>query len=155
MRGDGPIVSKPKPQKQKTGRKTLIAKLDRLTSLIVRKRDGECVICHTKVGLDCGHLIRRGAQTVRWNLRNCNAQCGSCNGRHEYFPRAYREWFKKQYGKKAYDDLEQLAENGSKWGESELRVMLEEYQKLWDNWPAVSDEAELRRRGYFGAGRRG
>ena len=148
----------PKPTREKRGkrkqpkseRRQLEAKLDTLTSLIVRWRDGECVICCRKEPLDCGHLIKRGKRAIRWNLRNTNAQCKNCNYRHNYHPEIYTLWFVLTYGKDEYANLVGLSERGIEMTVPQLRVLLEHYQALWDNRPSVYDKAELVRLGYYG-----
>lgn len=70
----------------KTTRKGWVRKLDKLVSQTVIKRDKKCLVCGTTQNLTCGHLFSRVAYSTRWDLRNCYAQCLSCNLKHEYDP---------------------------------------------------------------------
>lgn len=75
-----------KLRKDRTTRKGLIRKLDKIVSEIVRLRDGACFICGTKENLCCGHLFSRVAYSTRWDLNNVFASCYSCNFRNEFDP---------------------------------------------------------------------
>lgn len=68
-------------------RKALIAKLDRTFSKYIRLRDthgGEyfrCISCgkiKTKDKADCGHFFSRRRLSVRWDEKNCHAECSHC-----------------------------------------------------------------------------
>jgi len=151
-------IACPKPTREKRGkrkqpkseRRQLEAKLDTLTSLIVRWRDECCVICGKIEFLDCGHLIKRGKRAIRWNLKNTNGQCRGCNFKHNHYPEVYTLWFILTYGQDEYDKLVRLSERGIEITVPELRALLERYQALWDNRPSVYDRAELVRLGYYG-----
>lgn len=92
-------------RKKRSPHKVLTDRLDELVSLIVRKRDMCCVLCSSTARLQCGHLITRSKQSVRWDLTNCNAQCASCNLSHEYNPHPYTAWWITRYGLGAYKEL--------------------------------------------------
>jgi len=79
-------------------RKWLVAELDRLTSLIVRRRDKRCVTCGSTQGLQCSHFYSRRYLSVRFDLRNCNAMCVRCNRRHNKDRRPYERYMRKTYG---------------------------------------------------------
>lgn len=128
----------PKPTKQKkqkrknpkSERKALEKELDRLTSLIVRKRDGFCVTCGSRDNLQCGHLIKRGRKWTRWDLRNCNCQCASCNIKHNYYPEIYTEWFIGKYGLDLYKSLVAWSQLPVKHSETWLKDKVVEYQGI-------------------------
>jgi len=95
-------------RKKRTPHKILTDRLDEVVSLIVRKRDGRCVQWedgNCAGPLQCGHLITRSKQSVRWDLINCNAQCAGHNMAHEYNPHPYTLWWIRKYGLDAYKDL--------------------------------------------------
>lgn len=142
----------PKPtKKRKPERRTLEANLDKLTSLIVRWRDGRCVVCGATGRLQCGHLIKRGKHVIRFSLLNCNCQCASCNFKHNNYPEPYTAWFLRQYGEAEYCKLEEAARVGEKLSISELRDLLMKYRDLWDNRPSlIVDRAQLEALGYYG-----
>jgi hypothetical protein len=107
--------------------------LDNLVSKYVRLRDGRCVICGTKENLQCGHFEHRGNYALRWDLRNCNCQCSTCNGQHEYITTPYRRYMEIQYGEEIFDEFLELTishrEKGG-WKIGELLLMEEEIKKL-------------------------
>jgi len=94
----------------KSERKKLVKKLDDVFSLYIRHRDNFCCFICGKVKsisvvIQCGHLITRGKQSVKWDERNAHAQCRGCNLKHEYQPEHYNLKFIKKYGKAKYERL--------------------------------------------------
>lgn len=79
--GDSTGLKFPKPEKRKNLSHT-ITLVDALVSKIVRSRDKCCVTCGTTNDLTCSHWIPRRFVAVRFDLRNCNTQCGACNQAH-------------------------------------------------------------------------
>src|ERR687893_80966 len=78
-------------------RKWLIAELDGLTSVIVRRRDRRCVTCGSVQSLQCSHFYSRRYLTIRFSLVNCNAMCSTCNRRHNRDRRPYEIYMLKTY----------------------------------------------------------
>lgn len=76
--------------------------MDELVRKIIKLRDWKCVTCPITGNLQVGHLFRRGLESVRWNLLNCNAQCPLCNSEHETEPQYYIRVFIQRHGEKAY-----------------------------------------------------
>ena len=59
--------------------KLLEGKLDSVFSKFIRERDNYiCVTCG-KPGNDAGHFEKRSHRATRWDIRNVNCQCRSCN----------------------------------------------------------------------------
>lgn len=98
------INAVPKPKKNK--RKTVIKRLDREFSLLVRKtgmckiRGLDAVNCGGN-GTQCMHLITRGEHALRWDFMNA---LEGCPGHHFYYTNHPWEWielirkhFPKQY----------------------------------------------------------
>lgn len=87
--------------------------LDRLLNSVVRDivllRDGFCVCPAPLNGhgrkRQPGHLISRGKRSVKYDLRNVNEQCDSCNGLHENYPERYNNWYVNKFGLDAYNEL--------------------------------------------------
>ena len=52
---------------------------DGIFSKWIRDRDKRCVTCGLATNLQCGHFISRSINVLRFDERNCNAQCVSCN----------------------------------------------------------------------------
>lgn len=109
-------------------RKWLVAELDRLTSLIVRRRDGRCVTCGGAQGLQCSHFYSRRHLNIRFDLRNCNAMCSACNRRHNRNRRPYERYMRKTYGAAAVAELDSLRAGLEKVTDEALSEMLQRYK---------------------------
>lgn len=120
-------VFRPKKRKKKTSRQLLEKQADALVREIVLKRDGFCVCPPPKKGhsdiLQCGHLITRGKESVKWDLYNCNAQCSSCNGRHEHYWHYYEDWFLLEFGKEERLRISKDSDAGRKLSPYELEKL--------------------------------
>ena len=90
---------------KKPTRKSIVKKLDKLVSEIVRARDKKCITCGSTERLTCGHLFSRVAYSTRWDLTNCWCQCWGCNYRHEFDPYPFQRWFAAKFGQKKLDEL--------------------------------------------------
>jgi hypothetical protein len=110
-------------------RKWLIAELDRITSLIVRGRDGRCVTCGSWQGLQCSHFYSRRYLASRFDLRNCNAMCAGCNRRHNRDRRPYERYMLKAYGRGVMSELDGLRLSLEKVTDEQLRELLDEYKE--------------------------
>jgi Bacteriophage Lambda NinG protein len=131
-------IGKPKPIKQKRAkrkhskseRKMLEARLWKLTADYVKQRDGCCVTCGATEKLTISHYITARKQALRYDLRNCNAQCATCNNTHNYQPQFYTMYMVRHYG---VDTLEELTArsrvNGFKWSVLNLREMVEDAER--------------------------
>lgn len=63
-------------------RKIYYRRLDKLTSLIVRKRDKRCCTCGKRLTWNerqAGHYVPRVVERTRWDLENVSVQCAHCN----------------------------------------------------------------------------
>lgn len=89
---------KAKPYRSLKTRRGVKDELDRVTSLLVRARDGCCVTCGTTEDLQCSHYLKRTFLATRWNLTNCNAQCGTHNELHNRVPWPYRKYMVSMIG---------------------------------------------------------
>jgi hypothetical protein len=131
-------LSKPKPvkaikakkRKRKTNRQLLERQADSLVREIVLKRDRFCVCPAPKNGhtdvLQNGHLITRGRGSVKYDLRNCNAQCSGCNARHEHFAEIYTSWFIREFSVETYQTLVENSEDVKKLSVEELQILCNE-----------------------------
>lgn len=79
-----------KQRRKKSELQTWVNKLDRLLSLYVRMRDSRefgythfrCISCGRILPIDqadCGHYHSRVNMSLRFDTRNCNAECRRCN----------------------------------------------------------------------------
>lgn len=131
-------LGKPKPEPKAKGkrkqtkseRKMLEKLLWNTASLYIRKRDGVCVTCGATEGLTMSHWIKAGKQRVRYDDRNVNCQCSTCNNTHNRWAYFYDRYMLKRYGEKIMLELTELAMGNSwKWTVLDLRRMLTEYQQ--------------------------
>jgi hypothetical protein len=113
-----------KPYRPLSTRKGLKDELDRVTSLLVRARDGRCVTCGTTESLQCSHYFKRSFLATRWNLQNCNAQCAAHNELHNRVPWPYREYMVKRIGEQGLDELFALRNSVWRPSDDELRALL-------------------------------
>jgi hypothetical protein len=123
-----------------TERSKLKKNLDKIVSQIVRKRDKWCVICGKPVQFndkgdpvtnDCGHFLGRKVDATRWDLRNCNCQCRSCNWKHNDNPIPYYHYMHGKYGLGVVAELEMLYREHRKISVPELRELLKEMKELY------------------------
>ena len=132
-----PVRSKPKPtpkvktvRRRKSPRKSLEKELWTTASLYVRKRDGVCVTCGATEGLTMSHWIKAGKQRVRYDERNVNCQCSTCNNRHNHWTYFYDKYMLTHYGEKIMLELTELAMGKLwKWSQMDLERMLAEYKE--------------------------
>jgi hypothetical protein len=111
-------------------RKWLMAELDKYTSILVRRRDGKCVTCGSVQSLQCSHFYSRRHLPTRFDLRNCNAMCASCNRRHNRDRRPYERYMRKTYGPAVIAELDGLRLSLEKVTDEELREMLQQYKAM-------------------------
>jgi hypothetical protein len=106
-------------------RRWLVAELDRLVSVIVRRRDRRCITCGTARNLQCSHFHSRRYLATRFDLRNCNAMCAECNRRHNSDPEPYLNFMYERYGAEVVAELEALRGGRRKVTDEELHRTLE------------------------------
>jgi hypothetical protein len=114
---------------------TIRNRLDKKMSIYIRKRDRRCVVCGSTENLNNGHYISRVYFMIRWDDRNCNTQCASCNVIHEYDPEPYRQWMKERYGEHLIQELTELAHCGLKLSRDDLYSIEKDLDKKLKNLP--------------------
>lgn len=107
---------------------------DQLVREIVALRDKKCFTCPQREGLQVGHLIRRGIESVRWDLENCWAQCDRCNSRHEERPHIYEDAFIMRFGGVKLANLIIRADYRGKLTYIELSVIRDNLRKDREFW---------------------
>ncbi|MDQ3917408.1 MAG: recombination protein NinG [Acidobacteriota bacterium] len=122
-----PFEAKPPEQ---GSRRWLVAELDRLVSVIVRRRDRRCVTCGEARGLQCSHFYSRRYLRTRFDLRNCNAMCAACNRLHNEDLGPYLRLMLERYGDEVVAELESLRDGTGKVTDEELRQALERLRAL-------------------------
>jgi hypothetical protein len=101
--------------------------IDKELSLFVRNRDGwTCVLCGDtyRPVLSAGHLFSRGADSTRFDPMNVFCQCTACNGYHEINPHLFTLWFIRQFGLKAYQQLNTRHRTLAHFKQHDLEKML-------------------------------
>jgi Bacteriophage Lambda NinG protein len=111
-------------------RRWLVAELDRLTSVIVRRRDRRCVTCGSREKLQCSHFYSRRHVATRFDLRNCNAMCARCNRQHNSDPSSYLRFMERCHGAEVLAELEGLRAGNGKVSEDELGELFERYKDM-------------------------
>lgn len=126
-------------QKDKTKlRKEMITRMDKMTSLIVRKRDSRCVSCGKKLPFDKrqnGHFVGRAFLPLRFDLTNCNVECASCNVFSPDHLVGYADYILRHYGQDKFDRLVNMRKQ-YKTGKIKNSIPIDEalriYRALWD-----------------------
>ena len=125
-----------KPKKKTTGKSDLISKLDRFFSEFIRLRDSQngyfkCISCGRILPYeqaDCGHYINRQHMSLRFNEKNCNAQCRKCNRFDEGNIQGYRRGLIKKYGEQIVALLEYQKNETKQYSSFELETLIKYYQ---------------------------
>ena len=114
--------------------KTLIKELDRVFSLFIRKRDHNiCITCGKKMTLNqsqCGHYVSRKWLSLRWDEKNCNCQCVSCNVFKHGNMDEYALALKKKYGSRILEELNKKKNEIVKFTADKLTELIKHYSKF-------------------------
>jgi len=133
-------------QKQRKSTKTLTSrelekKLDKIFSIYIRLRDADsngycwCITCgRTHYWSDghqvnCGHFIPRGRKAVRFDERNCHAQCVHCNKWLNGAWDIYEQRMIEMYGKEEVEKLKEKSRIGGSYSGYQLAEMITEYNE--------------------------
>ena len=100
----------PKSGKKKKKGVNHTKRLDALVRKIIRARDTGCVTPdeHCSGPLEVSHFIGRGNFALRWDLRNCNAQCQWHNRYHDKDREPYRKFLADKYGEELFDEFSKI-----------------------------------------------
>ena len=114
-------------------RKSLINKLDKLCSEIVRAR-GFCQRCNKSKDhsdLQCAHIFHRRHFSLRWELDNLLCLCKGCHMFWAHLePVEFAEFAKQKLGRLKYGSLRQRAQEIKKWTLEELDDL---HMELWQH----------------------
>jgi hypothetical protein len=107
--------------------------LQQLVNKYVRLRDGSfCISCDKAIKgkVDAGHFFSCGNYpSVRFDLRNINSQCITCNQFNGGRIHEYREYLIKKIGSVEFEDLERKAHENRQYSISELKDMIQEFKQ--------------------------
>ena len=100
----------------------------------IRLRDKltPCISCGNKLGekFDCGHFYSAGGHwSVRFDERNCSAQCVNCNQHKHGNLIAYRENLLRKIGIEEFENLSAEATKTRKYTIEELKEIIATYKK--------------------------
>ena len=109
--------------------------LDQIFSLFIRHRNskGEYNQCFTCAGwylikdLHCGHYVSRTYIGTRWDEKNCQPQCKSCNLFHQGRADEFALALIRIYGPKVLDELA-WKKKGGKLSGKELELLIADYE---------------------------
>lgn len=106
--------------------------LQQLVNKYVRLRDGAfCISCNKPIKgkTDAGHLFSCGNYpSVRFDLRNINSQCITCNQFNGGRIHEYRENLIKKIGISEFEDLERKAHENRQYSIPELKDMIKYFK---------------------------
>ena len=114
-------------------------KLDKAFSEYIRKRDANeygmihCITCGAYIrwqDSDCGHFVRRGKDSVRFDERNSHAQCKKCNRDLYGNIRLYRKQMILKYGLEVVEQLERDANDHAHFAQFEIDELTRHYLEL-------------------------
>lgn len=121
-----------------TEKEKLIRKLDIWFSKYIRLRDvGEngyfrCISCQRVLSyeyMECGHYIPRSNMATRFDEKNCNGQCVTCNRIKLGNSREYRAGMLLKYGGIPVLVLETRKNAVKSWSRYEMEELIEHYKK--------------------------
>lgn len=108
--------------------KSIIIKLDRIFSLIVRKAK-RCKICATTEGVEPAHVFGRENLSVRWDFDNAVPLCRRCHSWAHRNIKKFKDIVRKMYGDKRYEALELKANTPRKYTDTELEELYATLEK--------------------------
>jgi hypothetical protein len=129
---------KTKRKTKKSPLRSLTAKLDRVFSEFIRRRDAdrygyvECCTCTTKKhwkNMHAGHFVGREARNTRWEEQNVHGQCPGCNTFHEGRKPEYTIFLINKYGPDIIERLVLAGKQVKKWSPIELEDLIHYYQE--------------------------
>lgn len=121
---------------KKPTRTSLIKKLDTVFSIYIRRKDAvndiaQCVTCGKQdhwSKLQNGHWASRRHYSTRWDERNCNVQCASCNVFRAGEIYLYTKYLCSKYGDNFPEELYKLSQKSVKFTDQDLQDMIQYYK---------------------------
>ena len=127
--------------KKERSYKTLKNALDRVFAKFIKQRDSDgvhfvCISCYAPKPIDqfnAGHYFSRGALNIRWNEKNVNGQCISCNKWKSGNIQGYEKGLIKKYGKGVIQELEIIKYQSKKYARFEIEILIKHYKSQISN----------------------
>lgn len=115
-------------------------KADESFSIFIRTRDSQpyegrafkCISCGRVLPIeqaDCGHYVNRSHMSVRFNEKNCNAQCRHCNRFMEGNIQDYRKGLIGKIGLQQVELIESMKNLTNKISTFELELLAKHYKE--------------------------
>ena len=125
-----PLGAKKKKSKHKLPSiKSLKLRADKVFSIFIRNRDNnKCSLCGSTTNIQCGHLIKRGKMSTRYNVWNCHALCSGCNYKDNFEPQHYISWFLHKEGEVAYLSLVELSKEIKQMKRQDFLDIIKKYE---------------------------
>lgn len=127
------------PKKKTRSRSSKLRSVQNIVNLYCRLRDcnGEtgtaCISCGKWTEFekgDGGHFIPQGSSNaLRFDERNINFQCHSCNRFKHGNLHNYYEGMIRKYGKSVVDELMETQYETKKWTDEDIKDLKEEFRK--------------------------
>ena len=119
--------------------KSKVKSLDTVFSKFIRLRDSaeynhelfRCCSCgqiKPYEQADAGHFVNRRWMLLRWDERNVNAQCRSCNRFDEGNGIGYLRFMTRKYGEDTVDLLQSL-KVPYRWTDGVIDLLIKDYRK--------------------------
>src|SRR3990167_10263026 len=102
-------------------------KADKVFSLWIRARDKRCVSCGSDRNLQNGHYISRSHNATRYNEKNNNCQCLTCNIFKKGNYPAYTLYLMRKYGNGIIKELEKIGRETKQFTPAELERIIKKY----------------------------
>lgn len=119
-------------------RKSIVTRLDKEFSLYIRQRQSAngivtCFTCGKRDhwrNMDCGHFMSRRHYATRWDEKNCQVQCKSCNIFRNGEQFIFGENLDKVYGEGTSHQLLQESRTSVKLSNPDLLERIEYYKSI-------------------------
>jgi len=116
--------------------KTLRRILDNTFAKFIKARDSDdnhfkCISCGQTKPLDqfnAGHYFSRGELSIRWDEKNVNGQCISCNKWKSGNIQGYEKGIKKKWGSGVIQELEIKKMQTKKYARFEMEILIIHYK---------------------------
>lgn len=103
---------------------------DRVFSIWIRNRDKRCVTCGNRNNLQNGHYVSRSINILRYDERNCNAQCVGCNVFKRGNMDEYALFMIRTYGEAILSELGAIKRQLHQFSRQELEEIIAKYKSL-------------------------
>ena len=115
----------------KSDRSKAIAKADKWFSLYIRARDGNSSVLSGQSDrkMNCGHVIRRGFLSTRWDEENAFCITAGENIAHEYNPEPFTQWIVSSFGKDYIPRLQRKAQTFKKYTVGDIEAIADFWKR--------------------------